>query len=119
VLTVLPADKGNAAVILNTEDYTRKIATLLEDPAYRRLAKDPTEANEDLCPDQEVFTAGRSRRAAASTRFKATQAIWAPENTQRRSPLRPTASTIGAPTYSLAKHLVGLLGSQLINRNIM
>jgi hypothetical protein len=39
-LTVLPADKGNAT------DYKQKISTLLEDSAYRRLTKDPTESTE-------------------------------------------------------------------------
>lgn len=60
-LTILPADKGKVTVILNTEDYTRKTANLLEDPAYRRLDK-----QEDLCPDKDVFTAGRGRPAAAT-----------------------------------------------------
>jgi hypothetical protein len=41
-LTILPADKGNATVILNTVDYKQKIISLLEDP-YRRLNRDPTE----------------------------------------------------------------------------
>jgi hypothetical protein len=41
-LMVLPADKCNATVILNTADYMRKISHLLEDPSYRRMAKDPT-----------------------------------------------------------------------------
>ena len=45
-LTILPADKGNATVILNTTDYKQKINTLLEDSAYRRLTKDPTESTE-------------------------------------------------------------------------
>ena len=45
-LTILPADKGNATVILSTTDYKQKIHTLLEDPAYRRLTKDPTESTE-------------------------------------------------------------------------
>ena len=45
-LTILPADKGNAMVILNTTDYKQKIASLLEDPAYRRLTKDPTDSIE-------------------------------------------------------------------------
>jgi hypothetical protein len=43
VLTVLPADKGNAAVEMGTSGYNQKIATLLEDKAYKNLKKDPTE----------------------------------------------------------------------------
>jgi hypothetical protein len=45
-LTVLPADKGNATVILNTIGYVQKINALLEDSTYRKLAKDPTESVE-------------------------------------------------------------------------
>jgi hypothetical protein len=42
VLAVLPADKSNATVVLNTKAY-EKITTLLRAPTYRRLPKDPTE----------------------------------------------------------------------------
>jgi hypothetical protein len=45
-ITILPADKGNAAVVLNTSDYNRKIWALLGALTYRTLAKDPTEAVE-------------------------------------------------------------------------
>jgi hypothetical protein len=38
-LTILPADKGNAKVVLNTLDYKQKITSLLEDPSYRRLTQ--------------------------------------------------------------------------------
>jgi hypothetical protein len=46
VLNVVPADKGNAAVVLETSDYNRKIAALLEDKAYKKLKMDPTESLE-------------------------------------------------------------------------
>jgi len=45
-LTILPADKGDATVILNTMDYKLKIASLLEDSAYKKLNKDPTDSIE-------------------------------------------------------------------------
>ena len=45
-LTILPADKGNATVILNSTDYITKISTLLGDSAYKKLDKDPTESIE-------------------------------------------------------------------------
>jgi hypothetical protein len=45
-LTILLADKDNATVVLTSVEYNPKIDALLEDPAYRRLAKDPTEAVE-------------------------------------------------------------------------
>jgi hypothetical protein len=46
LLTVLPADNGNAAVVLGTSDYNRKIATFPEDRAYMKLKKDPTHSIE-------------------------------------------------------------------------
>jgi len=45
-LTFLSADKGNATVILNTVDYKQKITSLLEDPSFRRPARDPTDSTE-------------------------------------------------------------------------
>jgi hypothetical protein len=45
-LTVLTADKGNVTIILNMENYTRKIVAILEDPLYKKMAKDPTQAIE-------------------------------------------------------------------------
>ena len=45
-LTILPADKGNTTVVLNTSDYKQKISSLLEDPAYRILTKYPTDSIE-------------------------------------------------------------------------
>jgi hypothetical protein len=45
-LTILPADKRNVTVVLNTTDYKHKISSLLEEPAYRKLTKDHTEAIE-------------------------------------------------------------------------
>jgi len=46
-ITILPADKGNATVVLsNTFHYNQKLGALLQDPAYRRLVKDSTETIE-------------------------------------------------------------------------
>ena len=42
-LTILTADMGNASVVINTSDYNQKIGALLEEPAWRWLAKDTTE----------------------------------------------------------------------------
>lgn len=43
-LKILPADKSNATVLLNTLVPNQKVGALLQDPAYRRLAKDRTQA---------------------------------------------------------------------------
>jgi hypothetical protein len=48
-ITILLADKDNAAVVPGTSDYKKKIATLLQDKAYGKLKKDPTESIECKC----------------------------------------------------------------------
>ena len=42
-ITVLPADKGNATVVMDTAQY-EKVKNLLADPVYKKLKKDPTPA---------------------------------------------------------------------------
>ena len=39
---ILPADKGNATVVMNRDEYEEKLETMLVDGTYRRLKKDPT-----------------------------------------------------------------------------
>ena len=43
---VLPADKGNATVIMAKEDYDTKLRRMLESSTYKRLKGDPTTAQE-------------------------------------------------------------------------
>ena len=44
---ILPADKGNATVMMERGDYEGKVRELLNDTStYRRLPKDPTQAQE-------------------------------------------------------------------------
>jgi len=47
-LSVLWAAKGNAKVLLNTTDYTEVVITLLDDQAYKKLTKDPTQSMEQI-----------------------------------------------------------------------
>ena len=44
---ILPANKGNATVVMEREDYDRKVRELLSDATtYRKLPRDPTQAQE-------------------------------------------------------------------------
>ena len=47
-LTILKADKGNASVTINPSGYILKIGAFLEEPAWRRLAKDTIETVENM-----------------------------------------------------------------------
>ena len=39
---ILPADKGDATVIMDKADYVSKVTDILSAPTYRPLQKDPT-----------------------------------------------------------------------------
>jgi len=39
---IIPADKGNATVVMDRDVYDQKIRTLLEDDTYTKLRCDPT-----------------------------------------------------------------------------
>ncbi|GLV46112.1 hypothetical protein CBL_07179 [Carabus blaptoides fortunei] len=41
-IIVLPADKGNATVVVNSADYTNKMTAILADPVYKPITSDPT-----------------------------------------------------------------------------
>ena len=43
---ILPADKGNATVMITREDYDRKMRGVLDTATYKRLKKDPTATQE-------------------------------------------------------------------------
>ena len=39
---ILPAEKGNATVLLDKEEYDRKVRELLDDTSYQPIKKNPT-----------------------------------------------------------------------------
>ena len=41
-IVMLPADKGNATVIMDKNDYQKKILDMREDPTYKKLKCNPT-----------------------------------------------------------------------------
>ena len=110
-LTILLANKGNATVLLNTVDYNHKIGALLQDTAYRRLAKGPTETVE--CKTSLLLK--RSTLAQEVCKWlhlmgtRLLRLYGLPKIHKEGVPLRPTVSIIGAPAYKLFKYLAGLL----------
>ena len=43
-IVILEADKGNATVVMDAEDYEKKALDLIEKPPFKKLAKDPTKS---------------------------------------------------------------------------
>jgi len=97
-------------VILSTVYYKEKITSLLEDPSYRRLARDPTDSTERkniLLLKKSTLTEDicKQLRPAGS---RPPRMYGLPEIHKEGVPLRPIVSNIGAPTYQLSKYLAGL-----------
>jgi hypothetical protein len=98
-------------MVLGTSDYNKMIATLLQDKAYTKLKKNPTESierktilllkkssfPEEVC--QQVRPPGS----------RPPRLYELPKIHKPGVPLRPIVSTIGSPTYHVAQHLAHLL----------
>ena len=114
----MQADKGNATVVLDADDYESKAHDLLDDTtSYRVLRKDPTQATErklltllrDLRRQDKVSEAfyhsvrpseGSSKPARFYSRVKLHK---------ESRPLRPVVATGGTCSYALARSLSKLL----------
>ena len=130
-VTVVPADKGKAVVVMDTVEYREKVRTLLSDKdAYTRITdkrRNPTSRVEkDLnnllseiksCSsthDQDV----KQMDPKTYHRLHITDASPAsfyglPKIHKPGVPLRPITSCINAPTYNVSRHLVSILSPLL------
>jgi hypothetical protein len=110
LLTVLSADKGNAAVVMGTSDYNKEIATLLQDKAYAKLKKDLTESIERktvLLPKKSSFPEVCQQVRPQGSRPPRLYGL--PKIHKPGVPLRSIVNTIGSPTCRLAQYLARLL----------
>ncbi|XP_072039404.1 uncharacterized protein [Amphiura filiformis] len=115
-ITILPADKGRATVVLNTSDYEDKMESLLNDQTtYQKLAKDPTPAykreligiirewqHSDPIP-QDI------KHKIYPTTEEVPKVYGTPKIHKPEAPLRPIVSSIGSLSYNAAKVLANIL----------
>ena len=110
---ITKADKGNAVVVLDRNDYNAKMEKIVTDPrTFRLLAEDPTLKQEDRLTrklraltdigfmTQEDFDECKST-GSQPARIYALPKIHKPD-----APLRPILSATGTFNYKLAKWLV-------------
>ena len=121
-ITILPADKGNATVILDTEAYHEKAMSILGKHPFKLLTKDPTAANE-----RRVNDTLKRLKSKGKLDEKTVNNLRVPQNGTRPpmfygcvkmhkqgAPLRPIVSAVGSATYKLAKFVNKLLSPYLI-----
>ena len=130
-ITIVPADKGRAIVVLDRDTHQQKINNMLSDKntyekitdkRRNRTAKDlnillskikmePSPQNpEEKQILQKLYYKLHSIDANPAT-FYGTPKIHKPD-----MPLRPITSSTGSPTYELSKHLTTLLTPLLRNK---
>lgn len=108
---IVPADKGNATVIMDTNDYNRKMEALLDPDTYQIKTRDPTSGVErktiqlikQMNWDQETV------KQIQPAQSRPPRLYGLPKIHKPEVPLRPIVSAIDSPTYKLAKHLASLL----------
>ena len=114
---ILPADKGNATVIMTKEDYDAKLRGMLDISTYKRLKRDPTATQESKLT-HKLNSLERSgdipTRLYHELRPSGSQPpriYGLPKVHKPEVPLRPIVSCIGSPSYRLSKFITSLIFS--------
>ena len=107
-VAILPADKGNATVVMSLDDYDEKLTKMLSTGTYCRIDKDPTQTQE-------------TRFARYLKRLEKTSQLYRrirPTGSRppllyglhiTDVPLRPIVACIGSPSYGLSKFVATLI----------
>ena len=110
---VISADKGNATVVMNTDEYEEKIKEILKPETYSVKARDPTNTVERKTINllKETDWEQDLIKQLKPSNSLPPRLYGLPKIHKQGVPLRPIVSSIGSPTYKLAKHLATLLKS--------
>lgn len=112
-IIILPADKGNATVILNKTDYDIKINKLITEGQYSKLDKDPTSKYDNkiyrtLFKYKDEFS-DTQRKNLTPHYSKPPHFYGLPKIHKKEIPLRPIVSSINSPCHKLAKFLLDII----------
>ena len=122
-ITILPADKGRAVVVMNATDYKQKAKDLLSDTnTYKAVTRDPTSKYKaelstklrEIRSQNEITDAQHRHLLPTSTmtpRFYGLPKVHKPG-----TPLRPIVASRGSITYDTARHVADIL-SPIVGKN--
>ena len=111
-IMVLPADKGRASVVNNTEIYHSNMSTLIENGPYQLLNKDPTDRLTRKL-SEKLLTLKRSGYLSEAAynkirlRHKQPPRIYGLPKAD--VPLRPIASCVSTFAYDLSAYVANIL----------
>jgi hypothetical protein len=110
-LLILSADKGNATVVMDKDDYDNKITELLDMKTYSELKSDPTAKlqRETKWLIEHSSIPEEDRRWLVIPAPKPPRLYGLPKVHKEGVPLRPIVSAIDSPTHKLARYLARAL----------
>ena len=115
-IMILPADKGRATVVMNTEDYDSKAKSLLEDTrTYQPLKKDPTKGFKRQLVQllQELKTSNAISQQQYYYLYPTAEDIpkfyGLPKIHKANAPLRPIVACRGTIVYNVAKFVAQII----------
>ena len=110
---IVQADKGKTIVIINTDEYTKKLRNFLTENNFHTLQNDPTKKHHrhlqeilqqsNLVIDKKQIKYLTQKKPQPPT-LKAQMKLQKPGN-----PIRPMINNINALSYKVAQHLIGIL----------
>ncbi|XP_075741705.1 uncharacterized protein LOC142791990 [Rhipicephalus microplus] len=110
-VVILPADKGNAMVLLDREAYNDKVRDLLDSPSYEKLMKDPTpsvqrEMNKLLADTFKAHPKARNTYLQLICRNGSAPGFYGLPKTHKPTvPLRTILDFTTSPLRALSKYL--------------
>lgn len=112
-IVVLPADKGNATVVLDSSEYKDKISALLNDTTYRPIKRNPTNSLEKrtraLIKASPIDLRTQRFLLPQEHASRVPRLYGLPKIHKAGRPLRPIVSAVDSPTQPLAKYLAKML----------
>ena len=116
-ITIVPADKGNTTVIINTADYEKKASEILNNPPFKQLTSDPTARNEKRVNakvkelwERKRITSDVAQRLRVPEKSTRPPLFYGSVKVHKKDyPLRPIVSTIGSPAYKVSAFVSEIL----------
>ena len=111
----LPADKGHANVVMDTDTYRAKVSTLIENRPYQLLNKDPTDRltrklSEKLLSLKRTGSLSEAVYNKIRPRHNQPPRIYGlPRIHKADVPLRPIVSCLNTFAYDLSAYLANIL----------
>ena len=112
-IVIIPADKGNATVLLNRQEYQEKLHNIIATGSYKKINKDPTPSTErklsTLLKKVKDDIAPGKYRTLVKHHSQPPYIYGVAKIHKVGVPLRPIVSCVDSVCHPLNKYLAGIL----------